>query len=205
MRVLLAAKRRLTRDGLRYCLSEPLAVEVVAEVADIPELLAGCRGSDVDAVIIDASLLEGYLDGGLPVDGFADARDSTGQGTPRIPPGNAGEGMGDGVGGGTRAGAGAGDDELPHRIGRLTSRERQVFHLLGHGMSNRSIARHLAVTERTVKSYVGRILDKLGVESRLQAGLLAFALRNPAGLPGSLVRSSAYRAGGRAPAGRSGC
>lgn len=59
---------------------------------------------------------------------------------------------------------------------RLTPRERVVFHLLGFGYSNRSIARELGISERTVKRYVTSILSKLRLQSRLQAGLSALIL-----------------------------
>lgn len=57
----------------------------------------------------------------------------------------------------------------------LSSRESEVFVLLAHGSSNRSIARQLQITERTAKAHVARIMTKLGVESRLQAGLVSYA------------------------------
>ncbi|MFI0742547.1 response regulator transcription factor [Streptomyces sp. NPDC021100] len=57
----------------------------------------------------------------------------------------------------------------------LSERELQVFSLLSHGYSNREIAALLGVTERTVKAHMAQILAKLRVESRLQAGLVAFA------------------------------
>jgi DNA-binding CsgD family transcriptional regulator len=55
----------------------------------------------------------------------------------------------------------------------LSARERTVFQLLGAGYDNRSIARELKVSERTVKRHVTVILAKLRLESRLQAGLAA--------------------------------
>ncbi|MFE6869734.1 helix-turn-helix transcriptional regulator [Kitasatospora sp. NPDC057692] len=60
--------------------------------------------------------------------------------------------------------------------GALTPRERAVLHLLGLGYDNRSIACELHVSERTVKRFVTAILAKLGLRSRLQAGLLALIL-----------------------------
>ncbi|WP_380283358.1 helix-turn-helix transcriptional regulator [Kitasatospora purpeofusca] len=60
--------------------------------------------------------------------------------------------------------------------GALTPRERAVLHLLGLGYDNRSIAYELHVSERTVKRFVTAILAKLGLRSRLQAGLLALIL-----------------------------
>jgi DNA-binding CsgD family transcriptional regulator len=62
------------------------------------------------------------------------------------------------------------------RLRELSPREQEVFLLLGFALSNRSISHVLGVTERTVKAHVGRVLAKLMLESRLQAGLAAFAL-----------------------------
>lgn len=58
---------------------------------------------------------------------------------------------------------------LPDSDESLTPREVEVLELLGKGASNREIADHLVVTERTVKSHVTNILGKMGVTSRAQA------------------------------------
>lgn len=58
----------------------------------------------------------------------------------------------------------------------LSARERTVFQFLGAGYDNRSIARELGVSERTVKRHVTVILAKLRLESRLQAGLAALII-----------------------------
>jgi DNA-binding NarL/FixJ family response regulator len=58
-------------------------------------------------------------------------------------------------------------------IESLSKREIAVFEMLGNGHSNRDIAQHLKLSERTVKRHVSALLDKLNVESRLQAGLVA--------------------------------
>jgi DNA-binding NarL/FixJ family response regulator len=55
----------------------------------------------------------------------------------------------------------------------LTPRERAVLRLLATGLSNRAIARQLALSESSVKSTVNRILTRLGLENRVQAALLA--------------------------------
>ena len=67
-------------------------------------------------------------------------------------------------------------DELS-RVHTLSARERQVFLLLGAGASNRMIATRLCVTERTAKAHVAQIMTKLRVKSRLQAGLVSYALQ----------------------------
>jgi DNA-binding NarL/FixJ family response regulator len=58
-------------------------------------------------------------------------------------------------------------------IGSLTEREVEVLTCLGEGLSNAQIAARLFLSEATVKGYVSRMLDKLGLENRTQAGLLA--------------------------------
>jgi DNA-binding NarL/FixJ family response regulator len=55
----------------------------------------------------------------------------------------------------------------------LTEREVEVLSCLGEGLSNAQIAARLYLSEATVKGYVSRTLEKLGLENRTQAGLLA--------------------------------
>jgi DNA-binding NarL/FixJ family response regulator len=55
----------------------------------------------------------------------------------------------------------------------LTGREAEVLACLGEGLSNAQIAARLYLSDATVKSYVSRMLDKLGCANRTQAGLLA--------------------------------
>jgi DNA-binding NarL/FixJ family response regulator len=57
--------------------------------------------------------------------------------------------------------------------GALTPRERDVLTLIARGRSNKVIARELGVAEKTVKTHVGHILAKLGVNDRTQAALYA--------------------------------
>ena len=62
-----------------------------------------------------------------------------------------------------------GDDPLE----RLTAREREVLVLIGRGYRNKQIARELGISEKTVKTHVGRVLAKLGVDDRTQAAVMA--------------------------------
>jgi DNA-binding NarL/FixJ family response regulator len=55
----------------------------------------------------------------------------------------------------------------------LTDRETEVLRLLAQGCSNREIATRLHISENTTRIHVSRILDKLAVEDRTQAVLVA--------------------------------
>lgn len=62
--------------------------------------------------------------------------------------------------------------EVP-RTEELTSREREVLHLIANGASNKDIAQSLFIAEKTVKAHVSSLLAKMGVQSRTQAALYA--------------------------------
>jgi NarL family two-component system response regulator LiaR len=55
----------------------------------------------------------------------------------------------------------------------LSQREKEVLGLLGKGLSNAEIAQRIYLSEGTVRNYVSSILEKLGVEERTQAAVLA--------------------------------
>ncbi|ARX84442.1 LuxR family transcriptional regulator [Streptomyces alboflavus] len=55
----------------------------------------------------------------------------------------------------------------------LTARELDILKQLAQGKGNREIARTLFISEATVKTHLGRIYDKLGVDTR--AGAVAVA------------------------------
>jgi DNA-binding NarL/FixJ family response regulator len=58
-------------------------------------------------------------------------------------------------------------------ISELTSRELDVLRLVAAGKPNKQIAGELAISERTARTHVSRILRKLHLSSRTQAALWA--------------------------------
>jgi DNA-binding NarL/FixJ family response regulator len=58
-------------------------------------------------------------------------------------------------------------------LSSLTVRERDVLGGVARGLSNRAIADEFGITERTARTHVSNILEKLGLASRTQAALLA--------------------------------
>ena len=60
-------------------------------------------------------------------------------------------------------------DETP-----LTTREQEVLHAIGCGLSNSEIADALYISELTVKSHIGRVFVKLGLRDRAAAVVYAF-------------------------------
>src|SRR5258705_11010054 len=61
------------------------------------------------------------------------------------------------------------DAEGMHSGVRLSARERTIVLLMGHGLSNKRIARQLSIAPETVKSHAKRLFWKLTVQSRAQA------------------------------------
>jgi len=60
----------------------------------------------------------------------------------------------------------------------LSCREQEVVRCVAEGLSNREIAQRLGLTEHTVKNYLFRIFDKLGVSKRVEVVLYAYSLGN---------------------------
>jgi DNA-binding NarL/FixJ family response regulator len=69
------------------------------------------------------------------------------------------------------------EDPTPAPDGRLeglTKREVEILALVGRGMSNQEIARHLVLSPLTAKTHVSRLFTKLGARDRAQLVVLAY-------------------------------
>ena len=63
-------------------------------------------------------------------------------------------------------------DDTP--LQALTEREREVLALVGRGLSNEEIARELFLSPATARTYVSRLLTKLGARDRARLVVLAY-------------------------------
>ena len=75
----------------------------------------------------------------------------------------------------------------------LSARELDVVRCVAEGMSNREIALRLTLREHTVKNYLFRIFDKLGVSSRVEVVLYALGGAMPQPQTGSIGSSAIAR------------
>ena len=62
---------------------------------------------------------------------------------------------------------------LPKELEGLTEREREVLELIARGLTNREIAEKMVISEKTVKTHVSNLLDKLELEDRTRAAIWA--------------------------------
>lgn len=67
-----------------------------------------------------------------------------------------------------------------HELNLLSKRELEVVRCLAEGLTNREIAERLSLSQHTIKNYLFRVFDKLGVSSRLE---LLFMTLSQAGTP----------------------
>jgi DNA-binding CsgD family transcriptional regulator len=59
------------------------------------------------------------------------------------------------------------------RLGELTGREAEILDCIARGLDNSGIAAQLGLSEKTVRNHITHVFDKLGVENRAQAIVLA--------------------------------
>ena len=63
--------------------------------------------------------------------------------------------------------------------GRLSSRELEIVGLVARGLSNKAIGDELGLSDNTVRNHLGSILEKLGLDNRVQVA--TFALKQGIG------------------------
>ncbi|MEH6823076.1 MAG: response regulator transcription factor [Motiliproteus sp.] len=63
-------------------------------------------------------------------------------------------------------------------LSELTTRELETLKLVSRGLSNKEVANELCLSEKTIKSYMGNILQKLNVRNRVEASMLIRAPQN---------------------------
>jgi two-component system nitrate/nitrite response regulator NarL len=62
----------------------------------------------------------------------------------------------------------------------LSKREMEVVHSLAEGLTNREIAERLGLSQHTIKNYLFRVFDKLGVSSRVELLFMTLSQASPA-------------------------
>lgn len=121
------------------------------------------RGDAVIAPSTTRRLLD-HLIAGSPDDDAA-------RSGPGVPSPAAAHGKGEVTG---RGPAAASNPWESPRLAALTAREREVFELVGRGLSNAEIMAELFLSEPTVKTHVSHILAKLEARDRVQAVVIAY-------------------------------
>jgi NarL family two-component system response regulator LiaR len=201
IRVLLVDDHAVVRQGLRAFLQLQPDIEVVAEAASGPAALEAAASHEPDVVVMDLIMpggdgvsaiarlkqanpgirvlvlssfadddqvfssmqagAEGYLLKDVEPDDLAAAIRQVYRGQPALHPDVATLLMRRVV------------EPRPTVLEQLTPRELDVLRLVVEGFANKEIARRLAITEKTVKTHVSSILQKLNVTDRTGAAVLA--------------------------------
>lgn len=202
IRVLLADDHSVVRQGLRMFLSLDEELEIAGEAADGAEALSLARTLKPDVVLMDllmpvmdgitaitairqelpetevialTSVLEdasvvgavragaiGYLLKDTEADELRRAIKAAAAGQVQLSPKAA-----------TRL---LREIRVPESPEILTERETEVLKALAQGQSNKEIAHQLVISEKTVKTHITHILNKLQVSSRTQAALYAIRI-----------------------------
>lgn len=132
-------------------------------------VLAFAVDEDVSAILDCAAAgATGYVTANVSIDDLVNAIERTADGELLCSPRMAAELL--------RRAADHSERRTPGPDDRLlTSRQREVLALVGQGLSNKEIAVTLNIAEATVKNHVHHLLEKLQVQSRVQAAYAAGA------------------------------
>ena len=199
IRVFICDDHEVVREGLRGLIGRQEGMTVVGEAGTAAEAVEGCARAKPDVVIMDVRLPDGSgieacreirearpETGVIMLTSYADddalfasivagaagylLKQTRGQAVAEaVKAVAAGRSLLDpDVTGKVLERIRKGRDEDP-ALASLTEQERKVLEHLAEGKMNREIAEALFLSEKTVKNYVSRILDKLGLSRRAEA------------------------------------
>jgi DNA-binding NarL/FixJ family response regulator len=201
IRVLVVDDHALYRRGLKDLLDAADGVEVVGAISDGSMAAAAVSELEPDIVLMDLSMP--VLDGVDATRAVLEGRPATkviiltsfSEGARILATLDAGaigyllkdaepediiKALGDAVAGGVPLSPKAARALLPNRrptghasSDSLTAREREVLLLVAVGLPNKTIARRLTISEKTVKAHLTRVFTILGVSDRTSAALWA--------------------------------
>ena len=206
-RILICDDHEVVREGLRGLISRQESMTVVGEAGTVAEAIEAAARSKPDVVIMDVRLPDGsgveacrairdarsetkvimltsyaddealfasiiagasgYLLKQTRGQAVVDAITSVASGRSLLDPDVTGKVL-------ERVRQGRAEDPA---IASLTDQERKVLEGVAEGHTNREIAEKLFLSEKTVKNYVSRILDKLGLSRRAEAA--AYMAKHP--------------------------
>jgi DNA-binding NarL/FixJ family response regulator len=197
IRVLLVDDHQLLRDSLKSLLNAHVGIDVVGTAGDGAEALEAAAKSQPDVVLMDLSMPRiGGVEAtrlllqqqpGVQVVILTSSPDQE-LIFDSVQAGAVGYLLKDAapetVVAAVRSAA-AGESPLDGRVARtlltqhgrpaaganLTDREREVLRLVARGLANKQIARHLGITERTVKAHLTSAFQRIGATDRTQAAL----------------------------------
>ena len=161
----------LTPDVVVLCanlLAEADVARTIAALPGVKLLILSSYLNEKKATAAFTSGARGYVLKGVQGHEFREAVRAIHRGEAYVSPALAGEMM--------LAQAGlrkSVDASNTNPIAKLTHREGQIFELLAEGLMNREIASRLEISEKTVKRYVTRIFETLGVRNRVEAAMLS--------------------------------
>jgi two-component system response regulator DevR len=198
-RILLCDDHEVVREGLRGLIGRQEGMSVVGEASTVAEVVEAAARTKPDVVIMDVRLPDGsgveacrtiretrpetkvimltsyaddealfasiiagasgYLLKQTRGQAVVDAVIAVASGRSLLDPDVTGKVL-------ERVRQGRGDDPA---LASLTEQERKVLVGLAEGHTNREISETLFLSEKTVKNYVSRILDKLGLSRRAEA------------------------------------
>src|ERR671918_729742 len=167
VRVLIADAHSLFREALVSALAGQSDLEVVGEAKDGLEAVSEASRTEPEVALLEADLPN--CDGVRLTD-LIDAIRAVHRGDTLIPARMLGDLLGRLIDRRQQ------QSDAVRRIGRLTTREREVLNLLAQGGDNDTIAQALVISPQTARTHIQNVLVKLGVHSRLEAA--ALAIRN---------------------------